>query len=116
MQDLVGACTTDVRDSAGNIIGNDVVTLNCVPILFANIIYWLLVFGGIVALFFIIFSGVKFLTSQGDPKQVEGARKTLTWAIAGLVLILLSFAIINVIADITWVNCITKFGFTNCTS
>lgn len=84
--------------------GNEILTFNCLPILIANIIYWLLVFAGSVALFFIIFSGIKFLTSQGDPKQVEGARKTLTWAIAGLALILLSFAIVNIIAGVTGVS------------
>lgn len=82
---------------------NRILTFDCVPVLIANVIYLLLVFAGSVALFFIIFAGIKFLTSQGDPKQVEGARKTLTWAIAGLVLILLSFAIVNVIAQVTGV-------------
>ena len=91
-----------------------VATLNCIPVIVKNIIYWLLVFSGVVAVFIIIISGIKLLTSGGDPKRVEGARKTLTWAIIGLILILLSFAIVAIIADITGVGCIKLFGFDQC--
>lgn len=91
-----------------------VATLTCLPAVFKNLVTAVLVFAGIVALFLIIFSGIKFLTSGGDPKQVEGARKTLTYAIIGLVVILSSFAIINIIAGVTGVDCIKQFGFGNC--
>ena len=91
-----------------------VVTLQCIVPLFSTIVNWALIFAGVVALFFIIFSGYKFLTSGGDPKQTEGARKTLTWAIVGLILILMSFAIVRFVADVTGVQRITKFGFDEC--
>lgn len=91
-----------------------VATLSCIPLLIQVVIYWLLVFAGIVALFMIIFAGFKFMNSGGDPKTVEGARKTLTYAIAGLVLVLLSFLIINIISQVTNVGCITALGFTSC--
>jgi hypothetical protein len=98
----------------GGCVVNDVATLQCVPIIFNNLIFWATGLAAIVAVFFIMFSGVKFLTSGGDPKQVEGARKTMTYAIAGLVLILISFAIIKLISIFTGVSCITAFGFNNC--
>lgn len=91
-----------------------VATLDCVPVIFGNIIFWLLVFAGITAVVFIIFGGIKFITSGGDPKAAEGARKTLTWAIIGLIVILLSFAIVRLIAQTTGVGCITEFGFNQC--
>lgn len=94
--------------------GNQVATLDCIAPIVANVIFWLLVFAGIVALVLIIYSGIKFITSTGDQKQVEGARKILTYAISGLILILLSFAIIRFIAETTGVTCLTKFGLTNC--
>ncbi|KKQ73910.1 MAG: hypothetical protein US96_C0047G0001, partial [Candidatus Woesebacteria bacterium GW2011_GWB1_38_5b] len=67
-----------------------------------------------VALFFVIFSGIKFLTSAGDPKKVEGARNTLIWALIGLTIIILSFAILNIISELTGVGCIKLFGFEQC--
>ena len=89
-------------------------TLDCIPKLFQNIVSTLLLFAGIVALFLIIYSGIRFTTSGGDAKQAEEAQKTLTYAVLGLVVVLLSFFIINVIAGVTGATCIKLFGFTNC--
>lgn len=87
-------------------------TLNCIPAVFISLINTALLFAGIVAVVMIILGGIKFITSGGDPKQVEGARNTLTWAIVGLIVILLSFAILNFIGVITGAsNIITQFGF-----
>lgn len=102
------------KDKDGKLIPGDVATLNCIPAVVQNIIYAAFLFAGIVAVILIIYSGIKFVLSGGDPKQVEGARKTMTYAIIGFVLILLSFAILNLISTVTGVNCITFFGFTNC--
>ena len=90
-------------------VQNGVATLKCIPIIFSNIIYWALSLAGIFAVFFIILSGIKFITSGGDPKQVEGARKTMTYAIIGLLVIFFAFAIIKVIASIVNVPCIATW-------
>lgn len=90
------------------------VTLKCIIPLFMNVINALLAFSGTVAVFFIIFSGIKFITSGGDAKQVEGARKTLTFAVIGLLVILLSYLIINLISGVTGASCIKAFGFDTC--
>jgi heme O synthase-like polyprenyltransferase len=94
-----------------------VATLACIPTVFNNVLDWAIGLAGLAAVFFIIFSGFKFLTSGGDPKQVEGARKTMTYAIAGLIIIFLAFAIIKLIGTITNANCINNFlklGFDAC--
>lgn len=51
----------------------------------------------LLALFFVLFGGLKWMLSQGDKKQVEEAQKTITYAIIGLVVTLLSFFLINMI-------------------
>ncbi len=89
-------------------------TLNCVPIVFGNVVKAALMFAGVVAVFLIVISGIKFINSSGDPKQVEGARKTMTYAIIGLVIVLSSFFIIDVIGKSTGATCILEFGFTGC--
>ena len=99
----------------GSCVHGGVATLSCLPVVFNNVVNWAIALAGLAAVFFIIFSGIKFLTSGGDPKQVEGARKTLTYAIAGLLIVFTSFAIIKLIGTITGANCIAKpFGFGNC--
>lgn len=92
-----------------------VATLDCLPNLFQNIISWLLYFAGAAAVFLIILSGIKFITSGGEAKQAEEARKTLTYAVIGLVVILLAFFIISIISHVTGVACIFKpFGLNTC--
>jgi len=88
-----------------------VATLKCIPIVIKNVITWALIFAGVVAVIFVIYAGFKFVTSKGDPEQVNNAKKTLTYAIIGLLFILLSFAILNLIATVTGVDQITNPTF-----
>lgn len=94
--------------------GTDVATLDCVPIIFQNLISAALIFAGAVTVAFIIISGLKLMGSGGDQKKVADAKGTLTWAIVGLIVILLAFAIVNFISVLTGVDCIKTIGFDNC--
>ena len=93
---------------------NGVLTLACIPLLLKLVINVLLGFSGFVALILIITSGIKLILSGGDAKKVGTAQKTLTYAIMGLVVIFLSFFIIDVISGVTGVKCIMSFGFSGC--
>ena len=90
-------------------------TLDCIFPVLKSVVDWALIFSGIVALFLIIFSGIRFITSSGDPKNIESAKKTFIYAILGLILVLLSFFIINIISYATGVSCIKFMGFQACT-
>ena len=68
---------------------------------YESVITSLLALGGIVLLLMLLTGGFKYLTSGGDPKAVEGAQKTLTYAIGGLVLLAGSFMILNIISQFT---------------
>jgi len=50
-----------------------------------------------IAMLLLIAGAFKVLTSSGDPKAVMDGKETITSAIAGLLLILLSVAILNII-------------------
>jgi type IV secretory pathway VirB2 component (pilin) len=96
-------------------VGTDqIMTLDCLPILIHNIINFAFGVVGAVALIFIIIAGIKLIRSGGDPKQAEGARQTLTYAIIGLVIVVLAAAIVNLVSTVTGVHCITLLGFNNC--
>jgi len=84
--------------------GTDVATLSCIPIIIKNIVNAALVFAGVTALILIIYAGIMYITSKGDPAKVEGAKKTGTYAILGLIVIFLSFFIINIISQVTGVD------------
>ena len=61
--------------------------------------------------FFILFivGGFQYLTAGGNEQAVAGARKTLTYAILGLVFIALAYLILRLIATFTGVNGILNF-------
>lgn len=110
---MFGAAWDDPARGVEGCIENGVARLTCLPAVLGNIISFALIASGVVALFFIIFAGAKLVTSAGDQKKVEGARKTLTWAIIGLVIILLAFFIVNFLGVLTGTEeCVnTEIGF-----
>jgi hypothetical protein len=81
--------------------------LSDLEVIFKNVVGALLGFAGIVFFVLLVVSGFKFITSGGDPKALEGARKTMTYAIAGLVVILLSYLILVLIKTITGIDLTT---------
>lgn len=51
----------------------------------------------LLALFFIMFGGIQWITSQGDKTKVAAARSKIIYAIVGLVVAFLAFFIVNVV-------------------
>lgn len=52
---------------------------------------------GAVSVIFIIVGGIQYITSAGNPTSIERAKKTITMAIAGLAVAILSGVIMNVV-------------------
>lgn len=68
--------------------------------LLANGINLLFVAAAILALGFLIFGGIKWLTSQGEKEGISKARETIVAAIVGLVIIFLSYIIVNFLLNL----------------
>ncbi|OGY24678.1 MAG: hypothetical protein A2Y57_00340 [Candidatus Woykebacteria bacterium RBG_13_40_7b] len=68
---------------------------------FAGLLYPI---AGFLAFIYLIYGGFKYLTARDDPKAVEGARGTITSAIIGLIIVLVSYIIIKVIGTILNIN------------
>lgn len=83
------------------VAGESIPTLSCAQVVLNNLISAFIIFSGVVALILIIWGGIKYMNSRGDPQAVEGAKKTITWAIIGLVFIAFSFAILQLIKTVT---------------
>ena len=64
-----------------------------------KILGYILPFAGLVCVVFIIIGGYMWITSAGDPSKVKQAQGTLTWAIIGLVFIIMSVAILSAIKN-----------------
>jgi hypothetical protein len=85
---------TDTPDTTGT----DTTTIHNLPMVDAgtvfsnglNIMYFLL---GAIAVIIIIVAGIMYATSAGDSGRVTKAKNALTYAIIGLVVVLLAFTI-----------------------
>lgn len=64
-----------------------------------NVIALLLQFAAVVSVLFIMLGGYWYLTAAGNDEQTEKGRKALTSAIIGLVVIILSYALVRVTVD-----------------
>jgi hypothetical protein len=61
------------------------------------IVQWVLVFGIILGVLFVMIGAIYVLTSRGDTKRLETGKMTLTWALAGVALLILSYGLVNLI-------------------
>ncbi len=55
---------------------------------------------GRVSLLILIFGGVFYIVSGSNPENQEKAKKTITYAIFGLIIVLISYAIMNILNKI----------------
>jgi uncharacterized membrane protein len=62
-----------------------------------QILGWAIVVGAGIAFLLIVFAGFQLSTAAGDPKRVQSARDLLFSAISGLILIILSLALLKFI-------------------
>ena len=65
-----------------------------------NIINILLYIAGTIAVVFVIIGGYLYVTSGGNEEQAEKGKKTLINAILGVVVIVLSYVVINVLVNL----------------
>lgn len=72
-------------------------------ILYARIVEVIMGIAGLVLFLMLIVGGIKYITAGGEPEALASARKTLTFAIAGIVLIASAFLIMVIIQTITGV-------------
>ncbi len=81
-----GACT------GNKICGNDGTTVFDI---LKNVINLLLVVSGFVAVLMIIIGGITYTTSAGDANQTKRGKDTVIYAVIGLIVAIMSFAIVN---------------------
>jgi len=76
--------------------------IGCIPIddsgaLIGWILRWAIGIGGGIAFILILVAGFQIMTSRGDPQRLQAGKELLTSAIAGILLIIFSVFILEVI-------------------
>lgn len=65
------------------------------PAIIKNVINLALVILGMVAVIMIIIGGIRYTTSNGDSSATKGAKDTILYAVVGLVVAIMAYAIVN---------------------
>ncbi len=61
---------------------------------------YFLSFLGLLAVIFVIYAGILMLTSAGNEENTEKGKKILIWAGIGIIVVLLSFAIVRLFVEV----------------
>lgn len=65
------------------------------PDIVKNVINTMLYILGIIAVIMIVIGGVRYTTSNGDSSQTKAAKDTILYAVIGLIVAIMAFAIVN---------------------
>ena len=79
----------------------------------ANIIQVSVSLAAIALFVMLVFGGIRYLTSGGDPKSTQQAKSTLTYAIAGFALLIVAWFVLLFIEIFTGVQ-VTQFTIFEC--
>lgn len=67
--------------------------------LLVKVINWMLGLVGFIALIALITGGARMIMDFGSEEQVKKGKTTIMWAVIGLLVVILSYAIINIVTS-----------------
>ena len=93
---ILGDATDEIRQTVDNLpnSGTGVTSGNL-----TNVLYWIYAAGGIICVAVMVYAGIKFLMSQGEPAKTKQASQIIAYALIGLVVILLAGVITAFISN-----------------
>lgn len=83
-----------IKDSTGKACSS-ACNLTTVPELAGKITSALVYLIGALSIIMIVVGGIRYVISNGDPKKVADAKNTITYAIVGIIVALLAYAIVK---------------------
>ena len=86
--------------NAGNTSINNPLTSNSFADLFGKIADWVAGIVALVAVLMIVYGGVQYMISGGNEEKTTAARKTVQWALIGLLIVGLSWSLANELIEI----------------
>ncbi|PIY80330.1 MAG: hypothetical protein COY80_03620 [Candidatus Pacebacteria bacterium CG_4_10_14_0_8_um_filter_42_14] len=86
-----------------------VATLQGLECLIANAFTVIISIIGLAAFVMFIVASFKWMLAGSNSKNVEDARKTITYAVVGIVVSLSAFIILNLISNFTGITSVTEF-------
>ena len=84
------------NDSGGSTAGTKDLAKDVATPIINNLFF----FAGVLAVGMLVYSGLRYITAHGDKTQIESAKNTMIYAIVGLVVVMLSYAVVNFITGV----------------
>ena len=66
-----------------------------------DLISWLVTVTVILAILMVVIGGIVYIFSNGDPQKAELAKNIIFWALGGLIIVGISYAVIVLVEKIT---------------
>ena len=83
--------------------------LSEIETVFTNVISVVVGLGFITLLVMLVMAGIQYLTSGGEPKAVQAAHQTVTWAFLGIVFMAIAWLVLQLIKVFTGID-VTSFN------
>jgi hypothetical protein len=106
------ATTIDPCSKLGTFNGLCNISSNNLGGMVSNIITILFIVAALIALFFLIWGGIKWILSGGDKAKVESARSTIIAALIGLIITFLAFFLLTFVLGLFGIS-VTNFTLPN---
>lgn len=94
---------------ASSHLGPEPAGLTAIEKLFAQVIRISVALAFMALLVMLVWAGIKFLTSGGEPKALQSATQTITWALLGMLFLIIAWLVLQLIEAFTGVK-VTVFG------
>ncbi len=65
-----------------------------------NVIKLIAGLAGLIATGFFVAGGFTYITSSGNPEQLDKAKRTLTWSAIGLAIVIAAFVVSNIVTSL----------------
>lgn len=95
MIEFLADMESGLREGAGDSL--DRIQQTGTDIDITTILYFVYATAAVVAVGFIVYGGIQYTTTQGDPGKIRQAGQTLAFAIIGLIVVLLATVFTNFI-------------------
>lgn len=85
-------------------LGPGAAGLTEIETVFSNVIAVVVGLAFIATLVMLVLAGFKYLTSGGEPKAIQQAHFTVTWALLGILFLAIAWLILQLIQSFTGIN------------
>ena len=70
---------------------------NDIPMLFNSIVSWVAMVATFIAVIYLIWNGIQYITAAGDEEKQGAAKRGITGSVIGIIVIILAYTIVHVV-------------------